>query len=352
MKILITHELFPPEIVGGGELLFLKIAEKLVEKGNEVEVLTSGDSKIKSYKGIETDRIPINRYLMNLTFLQILNKAKDFDLIQTSGGNMAFPSWLAAKILKKPVCCYINHIAGNYWIDIRGQMMGRVFENMERFFLTRDYDAVIFQNNLAKKMGLEIGIDKKRIFIDQPGIDYKKFQLKNIKRESIVLFVGSLNMSESLIKIKGLEYLIETARALPDVKFMVVGGGTCLNGLKRNSPKNVVFTGPLTGRPLIELYNKSLIFCLPSLIEGFGISILEAMASGCSVVSTIDLGQRGIIIKPKDSTVIVKSIKKLLENKGKTEDEGRKNRELAKKFTWDRFINNLTEIYELIYNRY
>jgi hypothetical protein len=101
MKILITHEIFPPEFVGGGESLMLRICLGLKERGFDVKVLTSGNPKIKSYEGIETARIPINRYMMNLTLFQILKHAKEADLIQTSSGNLCFPSWLAAKILKK-----------------------------------------------------------------------------------------------------------------------------------------------------------------------------------------------------------------------------------------------------------
>ena len=41
MKILVTHELFPPEFAGGGEKLSLKLIKLLMGKGHEVKVVTS-----------------------------------------------------------------------------------------------------------------------------------------------------------------------------------------------------------------------------------------------------------------------------------------------------------------------
>jgi glycosyltransferase involved in cell wall biosynthesis len=350
MKVLIAHEIFPPEFVGGGENLMLKICLGLKERGIDVKVLTSGNPKIKSYKGIETIRIPVNRYLMNLAFFQVLKHAKDVDLIQASSGNLCFPSWLAAKLLNKPICCYVHHILNGYWKDVRGIFVGSLFENFEKFFISRDYDAIIFQNNSALKLGKKIGLNAKRIFMLQPGIDWEKFQVKR-EKEPFVLFVGSMNMNDALIRLKGIEYLLDAARMLPDVKFFIVGGGKALKKLKRDSPKNVVFTGTLVGEPLIELYARAQIFCLPSLSEGFGLTILEAMASGCAIVSTIDLGQEGILIKPKSSEQIKNAIEFLLKNPAKALRMGKKNRKIAKKFTWDNFLESLLKIYSLIAKR-
>jgi glycosyltransferase involved in cell wall biosynthesis len=347
MKVLITHEIFPPEFVGGGETLTLKICLGLIERGFNVKVLTSGNPKIREYKGISTFRVPVNRYLMNFAIIPILKHARGVDLIQTSSGNLCFPSWIVAKMLKIPICCYVHHILGEYWKDVRGPFLGRIFGKMEKLFLSRDYDAIIFQNNSALKLGKKIGLNAKKTFLIHPGIEWKKFQLKR-KKEPFVLFVGSISMDESLIKLKGIKYLLDAAKKLQDINFFLVGGGKALKDLKKDLPSNVIFTGPLIGKPLIELYNRALIFCLPSLSEGFGLSILEAMASGCTIVSTINLGQKGILIKPKSSEEIMNAIKYFIENEKKALKCGKENRKLAKEFTWNKFFGNLIKIYDLI----
>lgn len=347
MKILITHELFLPDRVGGGEMLMYRISKELIKKGHSVKVLTTGNPKIKKYDGIKTIRIPVNRYMMNLLFPIIAYHARDVDVIQTSSGNMCFPSWVAAKILNKPVCCYVHHIFGSYWKDVRGKIIGRIFEFMEKLFLNRSYDAIIFQNKTSRELGIKMGI-KENIFLSHPGIDYKKFQMKNIKKENMVLFVGNLCMNKTMSKIKGLEYFIDAARKLPELKFVVVGEGEYLNTLKETAPPNITFTGGLTGKPLVEQYNKASIFCLPSLTEGFGLTLLEAMASGCAITSTVDIGQSGLLIKPKNTQEIVDAVKKLIDNPRLVKKIGRENKKLAKKFMWNKFIKELIRIYNSI----
>lgn len=348
LRILITHELFPPDIAGGGEMLTLKLAQGLRKKGHTVKILTSGDPKIKEYNMLETIRIPINRYMMNTAIPAVMRLAKDMDVIQTSSGNTCFPSWVASKLIDKPTCCLVHHILGPYWRDVRGKHIGSLFQTMERFFLTRDYDAIVLQNQTSKKLGLRLGIKQKRTFMVHPGIDYKKFQIKNIKKEPFVLFVGNLSMGYSMVKYKGLEYLLEAARMLPDIKFMIVGEGDYLKTLEKTSSPNTVFTGGMTGKSLIELYNRALVFCLPSLTEGFGLVLLEAMASGCAIVSTIDVGQRGIGVKVKDSNGIAKAVRRLIDDPDSAMKIGKENKRLIKGFTWENFINGYLKIYDSI----
>jgi len=308
--------------------------------------VTSGNSKTKEYEDIPTTRIPVNRYLMNLSLPTILREAKDVDLIHTSTGNVCFSSWLAAKILKKNICCHVHHIFGPYWKDVRGPIIGRVFEKMEKFYLKRSYDALVFQNFTSRNLGEKIGINKEITHMIQPGIDWEKYQMKDVKKEPFVLFVGNFNMNEPTIKIKGLNYLLEAVKMMPDVNFLIVGGGSEIDRMKMNYQKNLIFTGPLVGKTLIELYNRALIFCYPSLTEGFGISLLEAMASGCATISTIDIGQAGPKMEPKNMKQITDEIQFLISNPREARRIGKENRRISKKFTWKRFIDDYLKLYQ------
>ena len=348
MKILITHEIYPPDKIGGGEILIHRLAKELVRKGHSVKVLTTGNPRIKQYDGIKTIHLRANRYLMNLLFPLIAYYARDVDVIQTTSGNACFPSWLASKLVNKPVCCLVNHVFGKYWKDVKGNFLGTVFQLFEKMFLARSYDKIVFQNFSSKKLGMDMGINSRRMSLIQPGIDFQKFQMKNVKKEPLVLFVGNFSMSKSMCEIKGLKYLIEAAKELPEIRFVIVGEGDYLNILKKNAPSNVIFTGDLIGNSLIKLYNKASVFCLSSLAEGFGLTILEAMASGCTIVSTIDIGQEGIKIKPKDSKDIKKAIKYLISHQNTAEKMGEKNKKLAKKYTWSNYINQFIKVYQTI----
>ncbi|MFH8080757.1 MAG: glycosyltransferase family 4 protein [Candidatus Aenigmatarchaeota archaeon] len=345
MKLLITHELFPPDVVGGGETLTYRIAKELIQRGFQVKVLTSGNPKIRYYENIETIRVPINRYLMNFSYPIIKKHAKEVDLIQTSSGNMCFPSYLAARAVKKPICCYIHHIFGRNWIYVRGPILGKIFQLAEKIFLTRNYDAIIFQNDLSLKIGREMGINSE-IFIVHPGIEAKEYYLKNVKRKTQVLFVGSMSMNRGLAKIKGLDVFLKVAKMMPNIKFLISGGGEYIEKLK--SEKNVVFLRTKSKQELIKLYNESLIYCKTSLAEGFGLSLLEAMAGGCAIISTIDIGQKGIIVQPNDVNGLKEAISYYVENPKEAIRDGEENRKIAKKFSWKKYIDDLIKIYEYI----
>lgn len=339
MKVLLTHELFLPDHPIGGELAVYEIAKRLKERGIEVTVLTTGNPKIKEYEGIPTIRIPVHRYMMNFAVPFILKYARKCDLIQTNNYNACFPSWVAAKLLKKPVVCIVHGMYGNGWIEMRGKFFGNISKLVEKFQIIPSYDKVIFLSEYARREGVKQGVKLERTEVLRPGL-LKKVKYKKRKKEPFVLFVGRI------AKQKGIDYLISAAKKLPEVKFVVVGKGEEERRIKRINPKNVELLGFVSDEKLAELYSKALVFCLPSVGEGFGFVLLEAMTSGCAIVSTVPLDFYGIHVRFGDVKELVNSIKYLIENKKEAEEMGRMNVKKAKTYDWDRFIDRLVEIYK------
>ncbi len=345
MKILFTHEKFPPEVAGGGETIVYNLIKGLTKRGHKVTVLTTGNPKIREYDGIKTVRIPVNRYLMNLSYPIILKYAKDCDLIQTTSGNMCFPSWKVAKTLNKPICCLILHQLSEHWKTIRGRFVGTIFHQFEKLFLGRSYNAIVVMNDSSKNMIQKINRNSK-IYKIPSGFDFKP--RKSYKKTNSILFVGNISMNKTMSKLKGLSEFIEVAKYFPDYKFYVVGKGDYLKNLKLHSPSNIVFTGPLFGKKLQDLFGKSLIFCNLSLSEGFGLTTAEAMAAGCAVISTIDIGQAGLFVNPKDIKSLEKSIRYLISNPKEVKRIGDANKKLAKNYSWDKFVDGFVKIYKEI----
>ncbi len=340
MKILITHELFAPDIVGGGEKLVYEMAKGLQSKGVDVKVLTTGNPDIKEFDDIETIRLPINRYFMNLSIPWIWKYAKDCDLIQTLNYNACFPSWVAGKLLKKPVVCLVTGMYGSRWLKIRGPLAGSISMLVERFQINHSYDKIIFLSEFSRKCGTDIGIPRRLTEVITPGIEHEKFRPK--KKEWFVLFMGRL------ARQKGVYNLIEVAKQMPDVKFKLVGKGEEDSKLRRIAPKNVEILNLTfrSGKPFYDLYSRAAIFCLPSLAETFGLVVVEAMASGCAIVSTVPLDYAGITVRSGDNRQLKNAIEHLIDNKKMTLYMGKKNIEKSKKYTWDNFTNNLLKVYD------
>ena len=141
-----------------------------------------------------------------------------------------------------------------------------------------------------------------------------------------MLFVGRL------VYYKGLEYLIEAMRWVPDAVLVVVGTGPLRGRLQRLSeqwlgcPGKVVFLGAVAEHDLCAWYHACDVFVLPSveLSEAFGLVQLEAMACAKPVVTT-DLptgvtyvnqhGHTGLVVPRRNSRALAEAINILLDNR-------------------------------------
>jgi glycosyltransferase involved in cell wall biosynthesis len=337
MKVLFTHELFMPDFHGGGEFLTYEIVKRMIDSGLDVTVLTTGNPKIKIYENIRTIRLPVNRYLMNLTSPWIAKYAKDFDLIQSNNYNACFPSLMASKLVKKPVYCMVHGMYGKKWLSMRGPFFGNISQAVEKFQVTGDYKKIIFFSDFARDTGISVGIPKKKTVVIHPGIEYENFYVG--EKEPYVFFVGRLS------KQKGITYLIQAAKELSHIKFKIAGRDENESWIKKESPKNVEFLGFVSNEKLKELYSRALVFCLPSIAETFGLVILDAMASGCAVVSTVPLDYEGFKVDVGDVEQLKKAISYLFENEEIAVSMGLKNREKVQGYSWENCIKDLFQLY-------
>ncbi len=104
--------------------------------------------------------------------------------------------------------------------------------------------------------------------------------------------------------------------------------------------KEVIFTGFAPGEDIPSLYCGADLFVFPSLYEGFGMPVLEAMACGipvaCSDISSIPevIGDTGVLFDPYQVESIAGAMAELLKNPDRMEDCRARGLERAKKFTW------------------
>lgn len=105
---------------------------------------------------------------------------------------------------------------------------------------------------------------------------------------------------------KGLEYLVEAANRLPQVKQVVIAGASDHDSAYRerlerlDTGKKVVFTGFTTGEDLRQLYSHARALVLPSVNEGFPMVLLEAMAYGLPIICSDIPGTRQVELPEND----------------------------------------------------
>lgn len=207
-------------------------------------------------------------------------------------------------------------------------------------------DSLSTKNDLIEKYHL----DESRIDVVYPGIgsSYNPSSLDEIKRVKIKYslpdrFILSLGTQEPR---KNLERLIEATKnqSLP-----LVIAGKYGWGKKVGNPAHVNVLGFVVEEDLPALYSSATVFCYPSLYEGFGFPVLEAMACGTPVVtSNISslpeiVGDAAVLVDP----VNIESIRSGIEHALVTSEKKiKKGIQQAKKYSWNEAASQVMQIYE------
>jgi glycosyltransferase involved in cell wall biosynthesis len=116
----------------------------------------------------------------------------------------------------------------------------------------------------------------------------------------------------------------------------------------------VIFTGQIREQDKAPLYSAATLFTFPSLYEGFGIPVLEAMACGTPVLtSNISAlpevaDDAGLLVNPYDVGAICEGMATLLEDQRLREDLSRRGLERARRFTWRQVAEQTQRVYQQV----
>jgi len=190
-----------------------------------------------------------------------------------------------------------------------------IFENGNLILTVNDGLKMDALNNLD--------IDGKNIETLPTGYDHEEFKPYG-KKEDIVLTVSVGDNCER-VKLKGINTFIESAKFLPNTKFLVNGiTGEALEKLLKISPSNVNFIPSLSQEDLIPFYQKSKVYCQLSIREGLPNALCEAMLCECIPIGTdipgikTAIGNTGFYVPYGDVKIAVESIRNALNcNNGK-----------------------------------
>lgn len=227
----------------------------------------------------------------------------------------------------------------NIFFKIYNSTMGRIL-----FSLTDKNTIYSHKLNVPRSTVLTTGITPHKL-----GSFDKKIRAKF--KGPIITFIGLMNPR------KGADVLIEVAKKLPEVNFLMIGDGPKLKEYKLVAPKNVHFLG--RRKDIHSIYSQSDVFVLPSRGEGLPGVVFEAMYHGLPVVASnvpcideqIDSGKGGYLVKKDDVEQFTKRISELLNDKEKRVKFGAYNKNKIKDFYWKNLEKEYLEIYNVRNNR-
>jgi len=179
----------------------------------------------------------------------------------------------------------------------------------------------------------------------------------NINRP-FALYVGGFDYRKNVERLIKSFYLF-SQQSTEDLQLVIGGciGNKIALELKQlisllNLKEKIVLPGFIADRDLPAMYSAAELLIFPSLYEGFGLPVLEAMACGtpviCSNTSSLSevAGDAAILVNPYDEEEIAQAMKRVLSNPDLREKMKRKGLERAKLFSWEQTAKKTLKVYQ------
>jgi glycosyltransferase involved in cell wall biosynthesis len=385
MKILYFCQLFPPALHGGGEYIFFQWAKELIRRGHKVFVVTQRLKGVKDFEYINSISVyrvgPATEYkgtlppglFENLGYvisafvkgMAIIAK-NGIDIIHSNTYAPALPGQLCAITSRKSHIITFHDVyfltERRFWKKWASQrnishsitVVGPFVERLILRFPAKVFHTV---SETSKKDLSMCGV--KKILVIPNGInlgDYDATSSNNVNTHQAV-YIGRLVFYKNIdIVIRAMEKVV---KKIPDAQFVIVGDGPYrknLEGLVKDLKlmNNIIFTGRISHNEKVKLLNESSFLILPSLVEGFGIVILEAYACKKPVLTSnvmplpeiVEDGRTGFTAPPFDSDVWTEKIIYLFENPPQAQEMGIKGYEnLMQRYLIERVVDELEKLY-------
>jgi glycosyltransferase involved in cell wall biosynthesis len=120
---------------------------------------------------------------------------------------------------------------------------------------------------------------------------------------------------------------------------------------------SIKYLGYLDKSTLVKVYNATDALVAPSFHEGFGITLLEAMACGTPVISSNVsampevVGEAGILVDPYRDQVIAEAVRRLYNNPVYCQELSHKGLQRVRSFTWEKVAEQMAKVYEKVLSR-
>jgi glycosyltransferase involved in cell wall biosynthesis len=339
--------------MGGSEMQTKRLSKSLINKGENVIIITGGNSKLPRHELREG--IPVYRYFLvhqriknlirkdknitldqnrkkvifdysdkhgqdllypaiNVGIKQIIGilgvlfpvllmcwkKRKEFDVIQINTVTyFAVIGAVIGKLLKKKI------VVKDSTMDGVIKMLGTPYPNMVRRYMIKNVTIFVAMTKAIKNNYLKAGIPEHKIRLIPNGIEITDLPFQQKHFEYKFLFVGNLTQQPA----KGIDILIKAWQSVieqfPQAKLTLVGDGNVeayrQYVQKQGYEHSIVFTGKADPKSYYLTHD---IFVLPSRREGMSNALMEAMMFGLPVIATDISGNQDLIDEPQGGYLV------------------------------------------------
>ncbi|CAG7659183.1 glycosyltransferase [Paenibacillus allorhizosphaerae] len=277
--------------------------------------------------------------------------------------------------IKKSYLVYdlIPLVMKDHYYNNWSQHIQRLYDS--RCKLIAEADCILTISEASKKDLVNyLGIDPDRIHVIYASTNEELYEASRAGNEKILInkelgisspFIYSLTGYDPRKNNKGLiSAFSQVVREFPDIKLVI-------SGIKQEAereelikyattkgitPDQIIYLGFVSDDSLVALYKECEVFVFPSIYEGFGLPVLEAMRCGTPVVTTSSsslpevAGDAAIIVDVNDDESMATAINSFLKEKGFAETYKTKGVKQAEMFSWSKTtLDSLKVFHNLVY---
>lgn len=334
---------------GGAEYYVHNIAKSLVKKGHSVTLFCGNDGKCLSTEVIDGVYIIRHGGLFTVgiwAYVYYMTKFKyNFDVIIDSAKGVPFFTPIYAIQPVVSLICHVHQDMFKKGLVFPLAQIAMFLEKTAMPFIYKKTSLVTISPS-SRKAIRQLGFDaRKKIEIVYPGVDDMRKQGEKAKNPTLI-YLGRLR------DYKSVDVLINCTPKLlqkyPNLNVIVAGEGENMHSLKKltkklNVQNAVKFTGRISDEEKEKLFTQAWVAVHPSIVEGWGISNIEANLCGTPVVAANVDGLRdsvlhkktGLLVESRNVSAFTSAIDQLLSDKKLRSKMGVEAKKWAKNFNWD-----------------
>jgi glycosyltransferase involved in cell wall biosynthesis len=367
MKVLLLTNEYPPEKTAGTAMATSFLAEELASRGVRVTVVVNTRTSApvrESSCGVEVVRlrplpVPATRMAQRAAMLLRIAQALRPDVVQGQSLSCGALAAFVGRVLGIPSVTYVQGLdlyesspwARRTYIRWALRYSGAVAAVTEdlaaraRSLVPRPVSVIPHGLRLRPTHGL--------------SQEAARRSLDLLPDEPVVLYVGRL------LRIKGVHHLLgafpRVLARFPLVRLLIVGDGEEGQDLQTSARRlglgpRVAFLGSLPHEDVIRCMRAADVFVLPSLVESFGIVLLEAMGCGLPVVASrvmgipylVEDGLNGFLVPPTDEEALADRITALLSDPDLRARMREQNRSKAAAYLMPRIADRFLDLWQIL----
>ncbi len=346
---------------GGAEQYIHEISKQLIASGHSVTLFCGNDGRHDRNEIVDGVRV-IRRggfytvYIWAFLYY-IVRLRKTVDIVIDCENGIPF---LTPLYVSHPIFLLIHHIHQDVFREHLRFPFSEVAAYIESDVMPRLYarHSMITVSESSKQDMIDLGLgDAQSIDVVNPGINTSLFRRSKKTTVPSIAYIGRLKPYKNIdVAIKAFSKVL---KKYPKAHFSIAGSGESYHALVKLTQRlkiqdRVEFLSTVSDAEKAAIFSRSWLVVQPSMVEGWGITVIEANASGTPVIASDVKGLRdsvndnetGILVNPSDVDALESAMLTLFKNTSKREQLSENALKWSKKFGWQKSSEKFLQVIE------